>query len=219
MKRKTNIIIAEDVDIYMDGLLYTLGQLDNINVIEKATNGNDLVKLVERYQPDIVLTDIMMPVMTGIEACRLITARYPLIMVIATTIFEEESLILDMIDAGATSFVMKNSGKDDLFKAIETTKKGQSFYCTATNQHIRKHYNRVRERAKQPVFTPRELEIIQLISMDYSHAKIAQKLCISKTTVDICSHRILQKMEQRTAVGMFRYSLQHGLIKLDQAKG
>lgn len=213
MKNNISIVIAEDTEIYMDGLVYNLQKIPFVTIAGQATNGTELVALVAEKNPDLVLTDIMMPQMGGIEACQLIVARYAA-RVIAMTIFEETSSIIDMINAGASSFVMKNAPKEELEKAIELTWRGQEYYCSRTNRRMMEHHAKIRAREKLPSFNARELELIGLICQGLKHKQIAAKLCLSKATISIASHRILEKMGQHTSIGLYNYAIEHGLIKV-----
>jgi len=212
MKNHISIIVAEDNDIFMDGLMLHLQKIGGVKVIGQAYNGNELIALVAEKNPDVVLTDIMMPQMNGIEACRIIASRYAA-FVIAMTIFEEMSLVLDMLQAGATSFVMKNAGKEELEKAILQTCRGQEYYCSRTNRRMIEHHSKMRAREKVPTFTSRELDILHLICEGHSHSAIASKLYVSKTTIHIASHRLLQKTGQQNAIGLYNYAMDNGLIR------
>jgi len=212
MKNNISIVIAEDTEIYMDGLIYNLQKIPYITIVGQATNGTELITLVAEKNPDLVLTDVMMPQMGGIEACQIIVSRYAA-RVIAMTIFEETSSIIDMINAGASSFVMKNAPKEELEKAIELTWRGQQYYCNRTNRRMMEHHAKMRAREKMPSFTARELEILGLICKGLSHEEIATKLYLSKTTIHIASHRLLQKTGQQNAIGLYNYAIEHGLYK------
>ena len=120
MPQYINIIIADDSPLFLDGLRLMFSGQHQMRVTAAAGNGKELISAVEVNAPDVVITDIQMPLMTGIEATRVIKKRFPAIAVIALTVFGEDALIMEMLDAGASGYLLKNTSKEDLVDAIHT---------------------------------------------------------------------------------------------------
>ena len=210
------IIIADDHEIFRDGFKLLLKKQDEIELVAEAGNGKDLVSLVDVHQPDVVITDIQMPVMDGIEATKIITEKYPALGVIALTMFNEDSLIVDMLEAGARGYLLKNTNKEELVKATKTVYDGGAYFCNATNLKlaniVSKGKHEAFHNADEVKFTSRELEVIRLICEENTTKEIASKLDISVRTVDGYKENILEKIGAKNIVGIAVYDLKHKLL-------
>ena len=214
MRKPITIVIAEDMDIYLDGLIMTLERNKRYKVIAHVPNGRELLEVLKTVTPDIVLVDVVMPVLNGVEACKVINNLYPEIAVVAMTVFEDEDEVQKMIQAGAIGFMMKNSDKEELFTVIESAYKGKPVYCSRTNRRLAEAFAERGRQLKPLDFSTRELEIMELKCDNLSHEDIADKLCMSVKTVDSYSYHMLQKIGEHNAVGLIRYAIRHGLYKV-----
>ena len=217
MKYTIRLIIADDHEIFMDGLALMLSRQKDIILLGQASNGKELVELTEQHNPDVIITDIKMPVMDGIQASKLILKKQPDVKIIALSMFDEETLIVDMLEAGAKGYLLKNADKQEILDAIETVYEDKTYYChhtsaRLTNMIVKSNFNPYKK--KEPVsFNEREIEIIKLICQQNSSKEISDKLYLSSRTVEGYRTKILEKMNARNTVGVVVYALKHNLIE------
>jgi DNA-binding NarL/FixJ family response regulator len=215
MKRpdKITIILADDHELIRDGFRSFLKKLKEVELLAEASNGEELFALVRRFLPDIVITDVKMPLMDGIEATRMIKQRYPYIRVIALSNYDEMALINEMLEAGAHGYLIKNVAKHQLIEAIHAVRSGNTYYCSTTSAKVFTHSQKNLKYVPPVVLTKRERELVKLISKGMSNQEIAIELRLSKRTVE--SHRlsVQEKLGLKTPVAIALYALQHGYFK------
>jgi DNA-binding NarL/FixJ family response regulator len=217
MKYTIRLIIADDHEIFRDGLALMLSRQKDIILLGQAANGKELAELTGQHQPDVIITDIKMPVMDGIQASKLILKNQPDVKIIALSMFDEETLIVDMLEAGAKGYLLKNADKQEILDAIETVYEDKTYYChhtsaRLTNMIVKSNFNPYKK--KEPVsFNEREIEIIKLICQQNSSKEISDKLYLSSRTVEGYRTKILEKMNARNTVGVVVYALKHNLIE------
>lgn len=216
-KAPIRIILADDHEIFRDGFNVMLRKQTEVELIAEATNGLHLVNLVTKLQPDIVLTDIKMPDMDGIEATRKILEKFPHIGIIALSMFDDENLIIEMLEAGAKGYLIKNAHKNEIMEAIRTVYKQEVYYCNYTSHKLAKLIANSRFNPKSPAdkpsFTSRELEIIRFICQEYSNKEISEALHLSVRTIEGYRESILQKTAARNSVGIVIYAIRHNIYK------
>jgi DNA-binding NarL/FixJ family response regulator len=217
MKHEINLLIADDHEIFRDGLALMLSKQKHITLQGQAEDGKELIELVKVHQPDIVLTDIKMPRMDGIEATKLLSAQYPDVRIIALSMYDEENLIVEMLEAGAKGYLLKNADKQEILDAIDQVFEDHVFYCKHTSATlasliVRSKFNPYRKK-EAIVFTNREKEIIKLICLQNTAQEIGDKLFLSKRTVEGYRTKILEKMAVKNTAGVVVYALRHDLIK------
>jgi two-component system response regulator NreC len=217
MKYNINIVIADDHEIFRDGLSLMLSKQQNLSLTGQAEDGQELIEVVARVKPDIVLTDIKMPRMDGIEATKYISSHFPEIRIIAFSMFNEDNLVVDMLEAGAKGYLLKNADKQEILEAIESVYDGHVFYCRQTTARlasmiVKSQFNPYRKK-EQVVFTEREKEIIRLICFQCTAQQIGEKLFISKRTVEGYRTKILEKMNVKNTAGVVVYALKHEIIR------
>lgn len=213
------ILVADDHQVVREGFYTMLKKYKSAEVVGEAVNGNETIELVEKLKPDIIFMDIRMPKMDGIEATRKITERHPEIGVIAFTMYEEESNIVDMLEAGAQGYLTKNASKEEIFEAIEAIVNRKTYYCRETTsrlaQLIAKSKFDPNKKLSQQVFNKREKEIIHLICEQFSNKEIANELNLSIRTVEGYRERIQEKMSVKNTAGIVVYAIKKGLYKID----
>lgn len=212
------ISIADDHELLRKGFHTLLRKQKDIEIIGEAENGKELLQLLELDQPDVVVTDIRMPVMDGIEATRKIREAYPHLPVLALTMFNEESLIIDMLEAGAKGYLLKNTNQVELVEAIKAVKNGGTFFCPSTSEKLKKmicqsKFNPYRKMAR-PNFTPSEIQIMQFICKEYQNKEIAEKMKLSVRTVESYRERIFEKTGSKTVAGITIYAIKNGFHTL-----
>jgi two-component system, NarL family, response regulator NreC len=212
------IVAADDHEIYRDGLQLLSSTLKGIKLIGMAENGQELISLVQQLKPDVVLTDIKMPVKDGIEATRIITASFPEIGVIGLTMFEEEQQIIDMLEAGAMGYLVKNASKEEVQEAIMRVHNRQNYYCNQTTKKItwmiaKSRYNPYKRPAKI-IFSEKELEVIKLICDGLTNKEIANSIKLSYRTVEGYRTRIQEKMDVHNTASIIIYAIKNQLIDI-----
>ena len=205
-----SVMIADDHEIFRTGLKAVLNDMNFIKVVAEARSGAELLRLMKKVKPDVILMDIRMPEMDGIEATRKAKEIFPEIPVIALTSYEDITYFNEMIRAGAKGFLLKNTDQQELGKAIKTVFEGGYYFS-------REFENFVPEGLKKstiPVrLTSREKQVLKLICQGLTNAQIAEKLGISQKTVDAHRSRLLEKTGTKNAANLVHYALKHGLIE------
>lgn len=220
MNNRTSLIIADDHEIFRDGLALMLAKQETVQLVGQAGDGQELIRLVDEHHPDMVLTDIKMPRMDGIKAARTLLQRYPDLKIIALSMFEEEDLIVEMLEAGARGYLLKNADKQEIMEAILTVDEGNIFYCKHTTARLAslivKSKFDAHKRAQNHLFTDREKEIVRLICKQHTAQEIGDLLYLSKRTVEGYRTRILEKMDVKNTAGVVIFALKHGIIKEEE---
>lgn len=213
-----DIIIADDHDMFRDALR-TMLEVDSIaNVVTEASNGLDLLRCLETYTPDIVLMDIDMPKLNGIEATIEISATYPKIKVLALSMYGDERYYKEMIEAGAMGFILKSSNKSELERAIATIYGGQSYFSNELLISIIAN-NGISNKTDEITgtnlnFTNREVELIQNLCLGLSTTEIADRLFLSAKTIENYRVKLLKKTKCKNSVELVVYALKNRIISL-----
>lgn len=217
MKDHISLVIADDHEIFRDGLALMLSKQENIKLLGQAGDGRDLLELVETLRPDIVITDIKMPRMDGLQATRTLLQKNPDLKIIALSMFDEDNLIVEMLEAGAKGYLLKNADKKEILEAIDAVYDDNIFYCRHTSSKLASMIVKSRidpQKKKQAlVFTDREKEIIKLICQQKTAQQIGDHLFLSKRTVEGYRTRIMEKMDARNTAGVVIYALKNNLIR------
>jgi two-component system response regulator NreC len=204
------IVIAEDHQMLIDGVKSFFEYDENINIIGNVNNGDDLVKLVALKQPKLVITDIRMPIMDGIQATRAIKKKLPHINILAMTMFDQPDAIKQMLDAGATGYILKNSGIKMLSKAIVTVANGETFFDPNVAFNFMNNYiddNVTIGKSNKIVLSKREREILQEIANGRTSKEISEILFIAKTTVDTHRKNMIRKLELSSGNELVKYAI------------
>jgi DNA-binding NarL/FixJ family response regulator len=212
-----NIIIADDHDLFRDALK-TMLELNNVaRVIAEAPNGKDLLGILTELNPDIILMDIEMPVMNGIEATKAITRTNPQQKILALSMFGEQQYYYKMIEAGASGFVLKTSNKSELTHAINTVHAGQNYFSNellrnlvvklGTDQFINKG-------GQSDEFTSRESQIVKLMCEGLSTQEIADHICLSVKTVENYRAKLLEKTKCKNSISLVVYAIKNHLVEI-----
>jgi DNA-binding NarL/FixJ family response regulator len=212
------IVLADDHEIFRDGFRVMLKKQSGVELIGEAPDGEELVKLVEELQPDIVITDIKMPKLDGIQATRILTKRFKDIGVISLSMFDEENLIIDMLEAGARGYLLKNAHKDEIIAAIEAVFRDQTYYCNHTSRKLTRmiaesSFNPNR-RPVQPDFNERELKVIRFICQEFSNKEIALQLNLSVRTIEGYRDKIQEKINARNTAGIVVYAIKNRIYQV-----
>ncbi len=205
-----SIAMAEDHQMLIDGVKSFFEYDEDINIIGTVNNGEDLIKLVSLKQPKLVITDIRMPKMDGIQATQLIKSQFPHIKVLALTMFDQPDAIKQMLDAGASGYLLKNSGIKMLSKAIVTVANGDTFFDPNVAFNFMNDYineNVTVGKSEKVVLSNREKEILHLIANGNTSKEIAKTLFIAKTTVDTHRKNIIRKLNLKNGNELVKYAI------------
>lgn len=205
------IIFADDHEVVRDGFTFMMSKQTDVILVGEARHGEQLLGLAGQLKPDIIITDIQMPVMNGIEATTEIVKQFPAIGVIAYSMYNEESFIVDMLKAGAKGYILKSSDKEEVIAAIKAVYKGQAYYCRETDSVLSgMHMGRFN---KKPKFTETEIMVIKLICQELSSMEIAHIMNLSSRTIDGYRVKILEKMRAKNTAGIVLYAIKKKIFE------
>lgn len=216
------IIIADDHGFFRSGLASVLNDNDRYHLVDEASNGKELLEKVDQHLPDLIIIDVVMPEMDGMEVTRKICKKYPLMKIIALTAFDEDAVMVNMLKAGAHSFLDKNINKAEVYRTIDEVMQTKGLYLpkkiakkASELMEDEIEYKRV---GFKNDFSDREMEIIILACRDFSIKETAEHLGISPRTVEVHRSRIMQRMEVKSVAGMVAYAFQHQLYMRKKVK-
>ncbi len=216
--KKIRVLLAEDHTIVRQGISALLRSEPDMEVVGEASDGLEAVEMVKKLIPDVVLMDIAMRNLNGLEATRKIKKLYPLMKVLVLTMYENEEWIFQILKAGASGYLIKDSAMTDLTSAIRAIQQGDSYLSPSISKKVIDEYIRKAEMGEKDrtddLLSGREREILQLLAEGHSVPKIASALCISKKTVEAHKTHIMEKLNIRDKVGLIKYAIRTGLTKL-----
>jgi DNA-binding NarL/FixJ family response regulator len=214
MSEMIRILIADDHPVVRDGLVAILGTQPDFAVVGEAGNGREAIAQVETVQPDVVLLDLEMPDMDGVEALRHLRAAHPALPVLVFTAFDTDERILTAVQAGAQGYLLKGAPRQELFNAIRVIHDGGSLLQPIVASKL---LRQVSQEKKPPVeaLTPREQEVLQELAAGLQNKEIATRLVISERTVKFHVSAILSKLKVGNRTEAVTVAAQHGLIHLD----
>jgi DNA-binding NarL/FixJ family response regulator len=211
------VVIADDHEIFREGLETLFRKQADIEYLGDASNGAELIRLVEEKKPDVILTDIKMPVVDGITATRELMSKFPEIGIIALSMFDDEYLIVDMLEAGAKGYLIKNAHKHEIIAAIKAVFNQESYFCNHTTMKLAKMIGRSRfspvQLSVRPEFSEKELEVIRLICSEFSNKEMAEKLHLSSRTVEGYREKIIEKINAKNTAGIVVFAMKNGIFK------
>lgn len=215
--KKVKILLADDHQIIRDGIRSLLTEVADFEVCGEASNGVEVIDFLENNPIDIVLMDINMPEMNGIEATTVLKEKFPKVKVLTLTMHDEDKYIMKMIQAGALGYILKNTDQQELLSAIKTLSDGNTFFSRKVSDRIMAHLSNP-QKAKQQVvegtpLTEREVEILKLIADGLTNQEIAEQLYISPRTVDTHRRNLLQKLGVKNTAGLVKYAFKYELTE------
>jgi DNA-binding NarL/FixJ family response regulator len=207
------VIIADDHQMFIDGIKSLLRNEKHIKIVCEVNNGKSALIALENDSFDLLITDVSMGEMSGVELTKLVKNKYPELKVLVLSMHNEKQIISEILLAEAEGYVLKNTGKEELLKAISTIMAGDTFYSKEVLKLMLQSVsqNTKKEDATKEL-TERELEIIHYIVQEYSTAEIAELLFISPRTVETHRKNIMQKLNTKTIVGLMKFAFRNNLI-------
>ena len=210
------ILLADDHPVVRDGLRALLEREPDMAIIAEAADGHETVRLAEEHSPDVVIMDLAMPIMNGIEATRRIVAKSPHTAVVILSMHQDERYVLGSLNAGAKGYLLKDSMRKEVIEAIRTVSQGRSFLTRKVSAMLQEDYiSQLRRRGLEDSYellTDREREILQLIAEGRANKEVASLLNISLTTVETHRTHILQKLDLHSVPELILYAIRKGII-------
>lgn len=209
-------IIAEDHKIFRKGLKDTLNSDHRLKDIGEAGTGHELLALLKTRKPDVVLLDINMPEMNGIEAARIIKAEYPQLKIIVISMYDDEDMILQMLDIGVNGYLTKEVNPEEIISAVHAVYEKEHYFNDRVSKALLKNLvnrNKIQQfERKDIVLSDREKEILRLICQECTNAEIAEKVFLSQRRVEGIRSEMIEKLGVRNTAGLVVYALKNKII-------
>ncbi|MDD3637495.1 MAG: response regulator transcription factor [Candidatus Dojkabacteria bacterium] len=208
------IIIVDDHEIFRGGLRMVINKLGYVKVVGEAADGQEFLQLIETVETDLVLMDIEMPVMNGIEATKRALERKPELKIIALTMFKEDAYIQSMMEAGVKGFLIKNISKDVLDRALQAVYNGKTYYSEELWDYFTKAVSKEEKPDDDINITPRELEVLELLAEGLNNKEIADRLFVSERTIVGHKSNLMAKTNCKNTVALLAYAIRNKLIEI-----
>ncbi len=222
MDKVINIILADDEELFRRGIAFLLNRENNFNVLFEASNGSELINFLSanaKVVPDIILMDLKMPFLNGVEATKIIHSTFPNIKIIALTSYNTNSFIANMINVGAASYLVKNATPTEMIQTINEVYKNGFYYnenvLMVIHEGILPSDTKSKGMISEEHLTTREKEVLQFICQQFNTNEIAEALCISPRTVEGHRNNLLSKTESKNIAGLVVYAIQNKFIDID----
>jgi two-component system nitrate/nitrite response regulator NarL len=211
MEKPIDVLIVDDHQVVLEGFMARLNTEVDINVVATASNGLQALEQVKAHRPDVVLMDISMPIMNGIEATKLIKQQFPEVKVLMLTMHDNREYIMNVMQAGAVGYILKEISAEQMVQAIKTTNLGSTYFCETTKQTL--FTAQVTPAAEKPnPLSRREESVLKLVAQGSSSKKIALLLNISARTVETHRHNIKHKLGIKSTAELAKYAVEKGLV-------
>lgn len=209
------VILVDDHPLVLDGIRARLEDEPGIDVVGEACNGQQAVEKAQALKPDVMLMDVSMPVMNGFEATRELHERCPEVRVLILSMHDNREYILQLIQSGASGYILKDVSSEEMVKAIETVHQGGTYFSSGASQTLFSRFDEPVSTAQDSgVLTRRELTVLKLLAEGRNNKEIARELDISVRTVETHRQNIKSKLNIQTAAGLVRYAIEHNLVQI-----
>lgn len=222
MKTTIKILLVDDEELFRSGIKFILERETNLSVIYEASNGSELIEYIENGNtlPDIILMDLKMPTLNGVETIKILSKDYPDIKVIALSSYDTKSFIINMIQEGASSYIVKNSTPQEMIETINKVYIKGFHYNSLTLKVIKEEEFQMGKLKTKSVLdanflTNREKEVLELICLEHNTSEIADMLCVSPRTVDVHRTNLLDKTKSKNVAGLVVFAIQNDLIPIE----
>lgn len=212
------ILIADDHAMFADGIMSILNEENDMKVIGNCLDGPSVLLKIRSEDVDLLLLDINLPGMSGIEVCGKINKSFPHVKVLAISMFNEESYVSEILNNGASGYILKNTGREELLKAIRSVMEGNTYFSEEVTETMMKSLMKNRKSSKSstsflPKISRREKEVLQLIVQEHTTQEIANLLFISLKTVESHRSNLLAKLNARNTAGLVRIAMTNNLVE------
>ncbi|GLO61052.1 DNA-binding response regulator [Vibrio sp. MACH09] len=211
MEKPIKVIIVDDHQVVLEGFIARLESESEIDVVGTASNGLAAIDSVKQHQPDVVLMDISMPIMNGIEATELIKEEFPHVKVLMLTMHDNREYIMNVMQSGAVGYMLKEISAEKMVQAIKTVNLGSTYFCESTTQTLFTEQVTPSAKKVNPL-SRREESVLKLVSQGHSSKKIASLLNISYRTVETHRQNIKHKLDIHTTAELAKYALEKGML-------
>lgn len=214
-----HIMIADDHTMFVDGIDSILNKEADMQVLCKCYTGPEVIESLKTTKPDIILLDINLPGLTGLEVSKKVLADYPEVKILAISMFNEESFVTEILNNGAQGYILKNTGIEELLTAIRTIHSGKTYFSKDVTNTIMKSLMKKRMESKGstkliPKISRREKEVLKLIMEEFTTQEIANQLFISLKTVESHRSSLLNKLNARNTAGLVRITMENNLLDI-----
>lgn len=211
------VLIADDHTMFVDGIQSILNNVKDIKVAGRCFDGPSVIEFVKDNEVEIILLDVNLPGMSGIEVCKALQVSHPKIKILAISMFNEESYVTEILNHGASGYVLKNTGREELLIAIRTVHGGKSYFSKDVTATIMKGLMKHRKASNKsekfyPKISRREKEVLKLIAQEFTTQEIANQLFISLKTVESHRSSLLSKMNARNSAGLVRIAMENNFL-------
>jgi DNA-binding NarL/FixJ family response regulator len=215
-EKKILIAIADDYKIYREGLKKCIASDNSLEVILEADNGDDLIAGFEKSLPDVVIMDLKMPIMDGMEATQIIRKKFPSVKVLVVTMYEDDKFIIHLMEIGANGYLLKNTEPDEIRKSIYAVYENGYYFNDLVNKALLKKLvikNNFKPSFNQNVeFSEREHEVLKLICEEKTAAEIAKEIFLSPRSVEGIRQRLIEKVGVRNTAGLVMFAIKNGIV-------
>ncbi|MGL0815005.1 response regulator [Vibrio vulnificus] len=212
MDKPIRVVIVDDHQVVLDGFMARLEMEPEIDVVGSASNGLEALDVVKQHKPDVVLMDISMPILNGIEATRMIKAEWPEAKILMLTMHDNREYIMKVMQEGAVGYMLKEISAEKMVQAIKTVNQGSTYFCESVTQTL--FTQEIVPAAQRPnPLSRREEAVLRLVAQGHSSKKIATLLEISYRTVETHRHNIKHKLDLNSTAELAKYALEQGLIE------
>ena len=210
------VLLVDDHELVRNGIASLLNSVDNLEVVALASNGHEAISVLETEEVDILLSDINMPKMDGINLAKMVHENYPKVKMLALSAHFEEVYIVKMLKAGVMGYLLKNTSEGELTEALETVMSGESYISPEVSKIMMSKYMEKQNLRSNlpsnfdPGLSDREIEVLKLIAEEFTNKEIAEKLFISPRTVDSHRRKLLEKLACKNTAGLVKYAVMKG---------
>lgn len=213
------IVLADDHEIFRDGFKAMIRKQPSVELIGEAANGEELVEITRQLRPDVVVTDIKMPKMDGLQAAKILSKEFPGMGIVALSMIDEENLIIDMLEAGAKGYLLKNAHKNEIIEAIKAVNDDHIYYCNGTSARLSRMIAKsdkipFNKKVSKPELSQKEIEVILLICQEKTNKEIADELNLSIRTIEGYRDRIFEKIGARNSAGVVIYAIKNKIYDI-----
>jgi len=212
-QEKIKLIIVDDHKMFLDGLVEMLSKSEKMQVIGTAANGTEALEVISQQQPDILISDIRMQEMDGFQLSKALKKSYPDIKTLIVSMHNEPITINKLLQEGVMGYILKNTGRNELFTAINSIHNGQTYFSDEVQKIYMNSMVSHKKKNQSIQLTKREREIVRLIAQEYTTGEIAEELFISLNTVETHRKNILKKLEVRNSIGIIKKTMELNLLE------
>ncbi len=213
MADKLRLVLVDDHQMFLDGLSLILSTDESLELVGAFDDALKAFNSIDNLKPDILITDMNMPEMDGLELTNKMKARYPNVKILVLSMHKDRETVSNIVNSEADGYILKNSNKSDLIKAIRNVGDGGTYYSNEIIPIIMDRYQKLEKRiAAEQLLSDREKEVVALIAQEYNNDQIADKLFISKRTVETHRKNMMAKTGVNTTVGLLKYAVRNEII-------